>query len=95
MKCKILHLPTATYMYYVEGENYLFSEFEILSDRFCLGASVKVVFRSKKDANLYIKDTINFCKVEPSHTGLIFEEGKKFSPLLKEHLEIIEVDDEI
>ena len=99
MKCRILHLPTATYLYHdpnmnenVRDHAYTYTEHEIDSGKFSMGREgLSNIYPSKAIARdvlaVWLKaGTIG--TIDNKH-GLRFQE--EFVPLLLEHFEIIKV----
>lgn len=91
MKCKILHLPTATYLYYditmTSSEHdhaYCYSEYEVETQRFAINReNLSNVFPSRKEAKEYIAVWTG----SKNSSGLLFQ--KETMPTLAEHFSII------
>lgn len=88
MKYKVLHLPTATYLYWGKTSKFLFSENEVgyfissLKES-CLDYSM--IFETKKQITVALSYTKN---VNTSFGNNLILPG-----ILKVHIEIIEVED--
>ena len=92
MKYKLLHLPTGTFMCYSpaekkRGELVLYSEYETITHH-----SYSDVFTNKKYLLQCITQAIAICKMDPKIPEYEFENGLKLD-LIREHLQIIEVND--
>ena len=93
MRCKVLHLPTATYLYYdptmsdpEHDHAYCYTEFEIDSGKYSVSKTeLSTTFPSKKEAREYIQVWTG--SRDPS--GLSFQE--EIVPLLLTHFEIVRV----
>lgn len=99
MKYKILHLPSATCMYYDIGdpskENYLFTEFELENNYYTL-ITKEIVFPNKKTVLKYydkLKYYFNISKLDKygCPDSFVFYEGDTNTYLLN-HFEIVSLD---
>jgi hypothetical protein len=94
MKCKILHLPTGTFLYRLiwdEKDNnfdpdYLYSEFEISTS-----SSYSNIFPNKTIARNYINNWHKHGLVTPECDGFVWDELGTEGQLRREHCDIIEV----
>lgn len=90
MKCKILHLPTATYLYHditmTSSEHdhaYCYSEYEIETQKFPIDREkLSPIFPSRKEAREYVTVWTG-----SRNSGLHFQ--KENMPTLVEHFSII------
>jgi hypothetical protein len=94
MKYKILHLPTATYMYYNIADIYysvMYTEYEALHDS---RGSFECIFETLESVGRYIDMGISISKLnKPDDFEYEFEPGVK-SNVLFCHFEIQEVKDD-
>ena len=97
MKCKILHLPSATFLLInknIQHSSHIFSEYEIESDRFNLSEKdrkdLSYFFPSKQEA----KDILEEC-LDSEVPFCFYNVKKNYYKSIREHFEFIEVENEI